>query len=94
MRSRLTLAALALSFAIGACNQDAPTTAPDSQQPVTELKKDKGRADLLKDLAFSNAPLFIPGGAATGQTTSGNVTITLLAYVQVTKTLMVCGSIT
>ena len=39
MRSRFALAALALSFAVGACNQDAPTTPPNDQQPVRRLKK-------------------------------------------------------
>ena len=95
MKTRFALAALALSFAVGACNQDTPTTPPDGQQPGTELKKDKDRAQLLRDLAFGTSPLFEVGSAVSnGQTTSGKVTITGFAYDQATQTLRASGSIT
>lgn len=58
MRSRLTLAALALSLAVGACNQDAPTsanTAPDNQQPAPDLKKQTN--GLLTNLPVSGPTL-------------------------------------
>jgi len=49
MRSRLSLAALALVLAVGACNQDSPTSdsATDAQQPAPEFKKG---SKLLKNM--------------------------------------------
>jgi hypothetical protein len=68
MRSRLSLAALALVLAVGACNQDSPTSdsATDAQQPAPEFKKG---SKLLKNMP-------VTATAADGRVFQGKVTIT------------------
>lgn len=95
MRSRLAMAALALSLAVGACGRDAatgPETAAPTQPRTPELKPQRG--NLLKDLPFGTTALTTPAGAASGQTTSGTVTVTHFSYDEVNKTLRVDGTIT
>jgi len=89
MRSRLTLAALALSLAVGACQQDSPTsanTAPDDQQPAPELKKE---SKALKNMPVTGTTVADVGGAQ--GTFSGKVTITKFGYDQTHRTLTVSG---
>jgi hypothetical protein len=91
MRSRFALAGLALSFAVGACDRDAPTsanTAPEVQQPGPEFK-DKNRAELL-----TNVPVSGTLSDAAGTAFTGTVTITQFAYDQATGTLLVSGNLT
>jgi hypothetical protein len=94
MRSRFALAALALSFAVGACDRDAPTsanTAPEVQQPGPDFK-DKNRAELLTNVPVTGTTVADVGGA-TG-VFNGTVTITSFAYDQATSTLRVSGNLT
>jgi hypothetical protein len=90
MRSRLAFAALALSLAVGACDQNAPTsanTATDNQQNAPDFKKDKSA--LLTNVPVTGTTVADVGGA-TG-TFAGTVTITHFAYDQTSKTLRVDG---
>jgi hypothetical protein len=86
MRTRLTLAALALSLAVGACGHDTPTSANDGQQSAPEFKQ-KDRSALL-----TNVP--VTGALSNGAVFNGTVTITRFAYDQATGTLLVSGNLT
>jgi hypothetical protein len=94
MRTRLTLAALALSLAVGACNNDSPTTpntTPNGQQTPPELKK---ASKLLKNLPVTGTTVADIGGA-TG-TFTGKVSITSFNFRDNgdgTGTLLVSGSL-
>jgi hypothetical protein len=88
--ARSLLAALALTFAVGACNQDAPTsanTAPDGQQPPPEFKRTTSK--LLKNVPVTGTTIADVGGA-TG-VFNGKVSITRFDYDQVNRTLLVSG---
>jgi hypothetical protein len=93
--ARSLLAALALTFAVGACNQDAPTsanTAPDGQQPPPEFKR--ATSKLLKNVPVTGTTVADVGGA-TG-VFAGKVTITRFNFRDNgdgTGTLLVSGSL-
>jgi hypothetical protein len=78
MRNRLTLAAaLALSLSVGACDRDAPPTAPDTQQP--ELKKGD-RAALLTNVPVTGVADDIRTTAVEAAPFSGTLTVTEFKY--------------
>lgn len=100
MRSRLTLAALALLLAVGACDQDGPTsanTAPNAQQPGPTLSR--GTSTLLTDVPVTGTTVYDENVAlhpnnppgSPGPAFTGTVTITQFAYDQATGTLRVSG---
>ena len=87
MRNRLGLAALALSLAVGACNQDAPTGAnsvSEGQETAPQFKK--GSSTLL-----ANVP--VTGTASNGTIFTGTATIKKFAFDQKTGTLLVSGTV-
>jgi hypothetical protein len=96
MKSRLTLAALALTFAIGACDRDAPTspaTGVDNQTPAAPTAPIAGKAKLIGNVV--DAPTtFVSTGSPPGVTpvvTAG--TVFTVAKVQITKFSYVGGQL-
>src|SRR3954469_5319560 len=91
MSSQLTLAALALTLAVGACGRDAPTaanTTPDNQAPSTQLQQQR------QPLIFPVDPVQSFTSTTTGTVyTVASVKVTHFDYDQATRTLLVSGDL-
>jgi hypothetical protein len=94
MKTRLTLAALALSFAAAACDRDAPTTANTApEQPSADTKKGN-RNDLVTNIPVTGTAVPITNPGAVPTAFSGTLTITRFAYNPATGQLLISGTIT
>lgn len=90
MRTRLTLAALALTLAVGACDREAPTASnatPDNQTPSTQLQQQR------QPLIFPVNPVQVFTSTTGVVYTVASVKVTRFDYDQATRTLLVSGDL-